>query len=243
MLDEESLKKFEEIAILLQNNCFEKREDQRLKANYEIRSMIIIELQGASLLCYGDKSGSFWIHHRETGTNKEINLYGVIDILDYKILPGNQALLFAVARYKGIFIYRLEVTGNEINCREEGAIFETKSYIRFFYPHIVINTNHTIIRSEVWVGLDNGKLLALENEGLNNKKWEIKYQLDLPYTLSGCAVDMDPEMPHGKCNFFIGNSMGDIFCLEFDGMDRVNFPISREELEREKAITIHGVLF
>ncbi|MCX6579670.1 MAG: HAMP domain-containing sensor histidine kinase [Candidatus Aminicenantes bacterium] len=243
MLDEELLKEFEKIALLMQNNCLDRHEDQCLKANYEIRSMIIIELQGASLLCYGDKSGYFWIVHRETGTYKPIEHTGVIDTLDYKILPGNQVLLFAVVRYKGIFVYRIEITGNEIYCREEGIIFETHEYIHFFYPHIVINTDHTIIRSEVWVGLDNGKFFVLENECLNKKKWEEKYRLDLPYTLSGCAVDIDPEMPHGQCNFFIGNSKGDIFCLEFDNMDRVSFPASRKELEDKRAVTIHGAFF
>jgi hypothetical protein len=108
LLHEESLKEFEKIALLMQNNCLDRHEDQCLKANYEIRSMIIIQLPGASLLCYGDKSGSFRIVNRET--DKEICIRehaGVIDSLDYKILPGNRVLLFAVVRYKGIYPFFL----------------------------------------------------------------------------------------------------------------------------------------
>ncbi len=204
--------------------------------------MVIVELPGASLLVYGDKSGTLWIYHREI--NKQIFIKehpGVIDILDYKILPGNQVLLFAVVRYKGVFVYRIKVIENGFKCDEEGTIVETPGYIRFFYPLIVTRPDKTIISSEVWVGLDDGKFLVFENQGLNKEKWELKLQLDLPYVLMGYSLDQDPST--GNCNFFIGNSMGDLFCLEFKEMDQVNFPVSREELEKEKFLTIHGALF
>ena len=47
----------------------------------------------------------------------------------------------------------------------------------------------------------------------------------------------------GRGNFFIGNSAGDIFCLEFDRMEHLRFPESLKNLEKEKFLTIHGSLF
>ncbi len=242
---EESLKEFEKLAVLLQNNCFEKLESKRLKANYEIRSLVVIELQGASLLCYGDKSGSTWIINRETYAEiHTADHQGVIDILDYKIIPGNQALLFAVVRNEGIFEYRIRITGNEIKCEVIGKIAETNGYIRFFYPHIVINPDNAVIRSEIWVSLDNGAFLVFKNKDLNNNKtWQLKQQLDLPYALRAYAVDIDPGKPDEKGCFFIGNSVGDIFCLEFDTIGMLKFPASQEELEEQRVLTIHGAFF
>ena len=242
MLPGKSIEEFEKIAELMQSNCFEKLEDERLKANYEIRSLVVIELEKTSFLCFGDKSGMLYVYQRET--KKEIlkkNLNGVVDFLSFKVFSETDALLFAVIRYKGVSLFRITITGSGFVTINEEKIYENQEYICFFYPHIVIKSDNSIARSELWIGLSDGRFVIYDDKELNNNTWACKSHVEFPYAFRCYTIERDPST--GKCNYFIGNSRGDIFCFEDINLEELEFPDSQRNLENEKIVTFNGAYF
>ena len=219
MRDDEKRGKFVELekaAKLLKDRCFEKIEDCIFPADYEIRGLEVFDFFGQQFLSYGDKSGVLQVYNLKNMTTREPvikeNLKGIINILSFKEIPGNQGLLFVGVRFKGMYVYHFQVENGEVIPKQMSPVFEEKKFISFFFPNIFFDKNDKMARFEVWICFDDGDF-RIYTGGFPGEKWKVKEQRPLSYVLESYTIDRNERM--GTPGLFMGNSAGDIFYLPF----------------------------
>lgn len=235
MIDEFKLESFEKAARLLKDHCFEKLEEQSLKADYEVRSLEVFELAGKGFLSFGDKRGRLQVYNRETG-DSIINetLGGTIDILSFKDLPGNGGLLFVGIRFKGMYVYHFEK--GELGRTSPTTIFKEKKFISFFYPNIAFDKKGKPVRFEIWICLDDGDF-RIYSGSFPGEQWKEKERRSLSYVLESYTIDRNKN--DDATSLFLGNSAGDVFYMPLSEKEGISFP---KNLIKTKILTINGAV-
>jgi signal transduction histidine kinase len=243
MRDDEKRSKFVELekaAKLLKDRCFEKIEDCIFPANYEIRGLEVFDLFGQHFLSYGDKSGLLQVYNvKNMATNKPVikeNLKGIIDILSFKEMPGNQGLLFVGVRFKGMYVYLFSVENGEVIHKPMLTVFEENKFISFFFPNIVFDKKGNPVRFEVWICFDDGNF-QIYTGSFPGEQWKGKEPCQLSYVLESYTIDRNERI--GAPGLFMGNSAGDIFYLPFSEEEVIDFP---GDLNKHRILNIHGAV-
>jgi signal transduction histidine kinase len=246
MRDDEKRSKIvelEKLAELLKDRCFERIDDCIFPADYEIRGIEVFDFIGQRFLSYGDKSGVLQVYKLENMTTRKPiikeNLKGIIDILSFKEMPGNQGLLFVGVRFQGMYVYHFSVENGKETYKRMSPVLEEKKFISFFFPNIFFNKNDKLARFEVWICFDDGDF-RIYTGSFPGEQWEIKGEkIQLSYVLESYTIDHNESIY--TPGLFMGNSAGDIFYIPFSEFEGLDFPKDLND-ENIKILTIHGAV-
>jgi signal transduction histidine kinase len=239
MFGDKQLRRLEDLALLLENHCFQEDTKQFVETDYEIRSLSVIECTGKSILAFGDKSGTFQVYDREDldGPIIKVSCNGTIDIIRHQLIQGERScLLFVGVRFKGIYLYRLNMGKDKIVSGAAEHIIKVEKYIPFLFPNIIFKKDGQLIKAELWMCYGDGIFQLYTCKDLDSP-WKKKKEHPLPYIIRRFTIDRNVG-PYGN-NLFLGNSIGDIFCLPFGERNPLEFPDKRK-LDERRILSVNG---